>query len=494
MWDRQKAPDGHKYMNAYRLQGFRGGIADDPFQGVREAFRFGYGLNIRGEENTLKCNQRLKEDLGSDTVITDLILFYVPASNGNLYGFGDTGKIYRKAGGASAWELVYTDSNGKITGAAEYTNNDGSDNYIPYLYWATETKISRIKLSGTWPTDVEHDWQTLDGDPAWHTMSEALGVLLICDSKDLAMVDYEGGFNRDAIDLPRSHRNKCLLGLDQLVVFGSTKGDKVEEGWLWTWDKIQPSWIQRRMVAERGINALLQGEFLMIQAGVRGGLYFWDTSSLLRIKKLPGEFAWVNPGGVTIMGGLPLLGVNGSDKCGIYSYGRLNKNEPYALNLEYIPSHGKMENVLIGALTMYEDKIYCSWKDGSTFGTDVIDPDNKAEARYEGLVFDGGESFTQKGFRHIKLVTKPLPKDCSIEVFYKVNQQAEWQLATMQDGSELFDQEGRSKAIFTIETGGNEDDPGTGEDYELAMNLHPNGNDTPEVISATTYFEPLGVL
>jgi len=481
-------------MNAYRIQGYRGGIADDPYQGVREAFRFGYGLNIRGEENTLKCNQRLKEDLGSSTFITDLILFYIPASNGNLYGFGDTGNVYRKQGGAAAWELVYADANGKITGAAEYTNNDGSDNYAPYLYWATETNVSRIKLSGTWATDVEHNWQTLDGDPSWHTMSEALGVLLICDNKDLAMVDYEGGFNLDAVDLPRSHRNKCLLGLDQLVVFGSTKGDKVEEGWLWTWDKIQPSWIQRRMVAERGINALLQGEFLMIQAGVRGGLYFWDTSSLLRIKKLPGEFAWVNPGGVTIMGGLPLLGVNGSNKCGIYSYGRLNKNDPYALNLEYIPSHGKFENVLIGALTMYEDRIYCSWKDVTTFGTDVLDPDNKAEARYEGLVFDGGESFTQKGFRQIKVVTKPLPRDCNIEIFFKVNQQTDWQKATMQDGSELFDQEGRSKAIFSIETGGNEDDPGSGEEYELAMNLHPNGNDTPEIISATTYFEPLGVL
>ena len=481
-------------MNAYRIQGFRGGIADDPYQGVREAFRFGYGLNIRGEENTLKCNQRLKEDVGSDSVVTDLLLFFVPASNGNLYGFGDTGKIYRKQGGAGAWESVYTDSNGKITGATEYTNNDGSENYVPYLYWATETKVSRIKLTGSWSTDVQHNWQSLDGDPSWHTMAEALGVLLICDNKDLAMVDYEGGFNRDAIDLPRSHRNKCLLGLDQLVVFGSTKGDKVEEGWLWTWDKIQPSWIQRRMVAERGINALLQGEFLLIQAGVRGGLYFWDTSSLLRIKKLPGDFAWVNPAGVTLMGGLPLLGVNGSDKCGIYSYGRLNKNSPYALNLEYIPSHGKLQSVLIGALTMYEDKVYCSWKDGATFGVDVLDPDNKAKARYEGLVFDGGESFTQKSFRHIKLVTKPLPQDCSIEVFFKVNQQSDWQQATMLDGAELFDRKGRSKAIFTIETGGNEDDPGSGEEYELAMNLHPNGNNSPEIISVTTYFEPLGIL
>ena len=154
-------------LNAYKIQGFRGGIADDPYQGVREAFRFGYGLNIRDDGNTLKCNQALKEDLGSLEVITDLILFYVPASNGKLYGFGDTGNIYCKDTVDAAWVLVYHDANGKITGAAEYTNNDGSDNYIPYLYWATETKVSRIKLSGSWATDVEHDWGSLNGDPAW---------------------------------------------------------------------------------------------------------------------------------------------------------------------------------------------------------------------------------------------------------------------------------------------------------------------------------------
>ncbi|OGE43574.1 hypothetical protein A3J16_02890 [Candidatus Daviesbacteria bacterium RIFCSPLOWO2_02_FULL_39_13] len=493
---RQQAQGGSKYMNAYKVQGYRGGIADDPYSGVREAFRFGYGLNIRGETNVLKCNQKLKVDLGNE-VIVDLILFYIPASNGILYGFGDTGKIYRKNGVDGTWEVVYTDANGKITGAAEYTNNDGVDNYIPYLYWATETKVSRIKLSGIWPTDVEHDWGTLNGDPSWHTMAEALGVLLICDGKDLAMVDYEGAFAagaNPALDLPRGHRNKCLLGLDQLVVFGSTKGDKVEEGWLWTWDKIQPSWIQRRMIAERGINAILQGEFMAIQAGVKGGLYFWDTSSLIRIKKFPGEFGWVNPGGVTIMGGLPLFGLNGSNKCGVYSYGRLTKNDPYALNLEYIPSHEKMENVNIGALTMYGDVLHVSWKDGIEFGVDRIDADNKAEGRYEGMVFDGGEPFTQKSFRTIKLVTKKLPKDTSVEVFYRVNEDDEWQTAAMQDSSESFDKEGKTKAIFSIETGGDEDEPGQGEEYEVALNIHPSGNNTPEVKSVTSYFEPVGIL
>ena len=484
-------------LNAYKIQGFRGGIADDPYQGVREAFRFGYGLNIRDDGNTLKCNQALKEDLGSLEVITDLILFYVPASNGKLYGFGDTGNIYCKDTVDAAWVLVYHDANGKITGAAEYTNNDGSDNYIPYLYWATETKVCRIKLSSTWASDVEHDWGSLNGDPAWHTMSEALGVLLICDAKDLAMVDYEGAFAggaSPALDLPKGHRNKCLLGQDQLVIFGSTKGDKVEEGWLWTWDKIQPSWIQRRMVAERGINAMIQGEYLLIQAGVYGGLYFWDTATLMRIKKFPGENGWVNPGAVCNMHGLPLFGLNGSDKCGVYSYGRLSKNDPYALNLEYIPSHGKLADVSIGALTMYTDQLFVSWKDGATFGVDTIDVTKKAEGRYEGLVFDANEIFTQKGFRHIKLVTKPLPKDSSIEVFYKVNEQADWQKATMENGNEAFDQEGKTKAIFTIETGGDEDEPDRGEEYEVALIIHPAGNETPDIKSIITYFEPMGIL
>jgi hypothetical protein len=109
-------------------------------------------------------------------------------------------------------------------------------------------------------------------------------------------------------------------------------------------------------------------------------------------------------------------------------------------------------------------------------------------------VFDANEIFTQKGFRHIKLVTKPLPKDSSIEVFYKVNEEADWQKASMEDGAEAFDQEGKTKAIFTIETGGDEDEPDQGEEYEVALSIHPAGNETPDIKSIITYFEPMGIL
>lgn len=475
-------------LNAYKIKGFRGGIADDAYKGVVGSFRFGYGLNIRSENDTLKCNQALKKDSGS--VVTDLILFFVPATNGNLYGFGDTGNIYRKDGGDGTWSLVYTDSDGAITGAAEYTNNNGSGSYIPYLYWATETKLKRIPLSGTWTTDVEN-FATLNGDPSWHTMTMSVGVLMICDGPYLALVDYEGNFNGKALDIVPGNRTKCLLPQDALAIIGSTRGSKVEEGWLWTWDKIKPSWIVRRVIAEKGINSLIQGEFILAQAGISGSLYYWDTANLVPLKKLPGG-GWVEPGAVANFKGVPLLGVSGSSKCGVYSYGRLNKNDPYALNLEYIPSHGKLTGVGIGAICVFGDQPLVAWKDGDTYGVDIVDEDNKATGRYEGLVFDAGNPFVQKSFRFIKLLTKPLPQDCFVEVFYRLNESSDWLKATMADGSESFDKEGKTKAIFTIETGDPEDEEeedGMGETYEVATTLHPSGNDTPDVVAITSLFD-----
>ena len=91
-------------LNAYRIKGFRGGIADDAYKGVAGAFRFGYGLDIRNGADTLKCNQALEKDSGS--VVTDLILFFVPASNGKLYGFGNAGNIYSKD--TPAWARLST--------------------------------------------------------------------------------------------------------------------------------------------------------------------------------------------------------------------------------------------------------------------------------------------------------------------------------------------------------------------------------------------------
>ena len=470
-------------LDVYTIRDWRGGIADEVARGVRGSFKFGYGLDIHGEENTLKCNQKLKKDSG--TTVTDLILAWVPATDGNLYGFGDTGKIYKRTP-AGVWSEVYTDADGKILGAAEYEHKDGSGTYRANLIWATQTKLKRIYIAGDWATDVVTIGTFAEGVAGdWHTMRMAVGVLMICDGHYIAMLDYEGAFNNKALDIIPGNVTSCLLDMNNQVIIGSIERAKSKQGWLWTWDKIEPSWITKKAVGEKGVNSMSFIEMgILIQAGINGVLKYWDLVNLVPIKTISGG-GYVNPGGTTEFKGLPHFGINGSEKCGIYSYGRTDKNDVYSLNLEYIPSHGKLSGIEIGALTVYDANLFVSWKDGTTYGVDTIDSANKANGIYEGLEFNAGKPFEDKLFKFIKITTKPLPAECSVVVKYKMNKTADWILTKMGDGAESLIGAGKTKGIWQIE--------GQGEIYEIRVELNSSGNDCPEITSINTYFEGLNI-
>jgi hypothetical protein len=89
-----------------------------------------------------------------------------------------------------------------------------------------------------------------------------------------------------------------------------------------------------------------------------------------------------------------------------------------------------------------------------------------------------------------------MPAQCWIKAYYRINEQGDWKQAFLEDGSDCFDKEGKTKTVFTIETGDDENDEekGKGETFELAFDLHPFGNNTPEIVAASTYFEPIGIL
>ena len=77
----------------------------------------------------------------------------------------------------------------------------------------------------------------------------------------------------------------------------------------------------------------------------------------------------------------------------------------------------------------------------------------------------------------------------------KGRQEIPLKFAYLEDGADSFDKEENTKTVFTIETGDEEDEEkGKGETFELAFDLHPSGNNTPEIIAASTYFEPIGIL
>ena len=457
-------------MPVYRIKSFRGGISDEEDKGIRGSFKFGQGLDIHKKIDSLSCQQVMKKESG--TIVTDLILFIVPCSDGNSYHFGDTGKIYKRTS-AGVWSLVYTDTNGKIKGAEEWNG---------YLYWATDTNLARKPIPGAtdW-SDAVPAWQTTLTSVDWHSMLVGAGVqgaLFICNKDKLAMVGYDGSFTSEAVKIIPNNITKCLISNDEDLIFGSVKADNAEEGYLWAWNTLLLAWKKRKKISVKGVNALTMTEAIFAQAGSDGEIFFSDLVNTLPIIAFYGG-GQVNPGAATNKGNLAIFGVYGSSNPGIYSYGRTRKNRVFALNLDYILTPATITE--IGAVKMVGSDLLVSWKSGTTYGVDVIDTANKATAIYESLDFDADSPERQKIFTQVKLVMKSLPTGCSVKVKYRVNKGNSFVGATLGDGTETFNIEGATEAIFNT---GNE-----GYIYEVRVELYPSGNTTPEILSVNNIFD-----
>lgn len=484
-------------LQSYTIQQFDGGIADRPNKGVKGAFRFGWGINLRDGLSGLTPNQKLKKDSG--TVVVDRVDFMIPATDGNMYGFGNAGNIYKRTAGG-AWSLVYTDPDGAIKGALEFEHNNGSGSYVPHMVWATQTKVKKVVLASGFgaPTEVGTFAKGVAGD--WHPMSLVQGVLEIGDGDRVAMIDYEGAWNNSALRIPTNLKVQAIIENGEQAVIGATERASSTRGWAFTWNRTDPSWGVKRKIGS-GINALTFFESgMLIQSGL-GYLKYWDLVNLIPLKKIPGG-GQVRPGGTDDFKEVPHFAVSGGDKNGVYSYGRNDKNGSFSLNLEYLPSpvlaaspdwsdieaiEAKMADAALelGAFCVFGDAPFVAWKDGETYGVDTLDPDNKMPAVFEGLIFTAEHPEANKIFRYVKAVAATLPEDTSVRVEIRTNGNGtEWQETKRDDGVEEI-QAGERGAVFSLE--------GEGEEYEIRVILIPNGNSAPDIKSLNTYYEYEGI-
>jgi len=482
-------------LNVLRIEDFYGGISPRINKGVRGSFAYGQNLNIR-ENNSLKCQQALLKDSG--TVVTDLVLVMLKMSNGSYLAFGDTGKIYRRepVGSIYGWELVYTDTdayapNRRITGAIEYKSS--TDTYILY---ATMNKLKRIKLSDAtdvWTGKVSDVGSSFlnQGTPYYHTMRLFNGGVIINDGNVLVYYGYDDSVNMTALTLPPDFNTRSLLDRNDRIIVGTDNLIQTE-GFFLTWDGLSPSWITKKSAQGQGIKGM---EFyeggIMAQLGDNGILKYWnfaETSPLIRIPGVKNT----QPGGVCLWNSLVLLGMNGGTKNGVYTLGRQDLNDPRALNLEYIPSHGKITGTTIGSILGNGDNLFVSWKDGTTYGIDLLSATVKADAIYESLVYNLDKSEQEKFIRHIKITLKdPLPAGCSVGLDYKATRITEeeedaadangWIPTKMSDDRELINVEGETKGVFDIEA--------IGESIQFRVRLYHYQNTTPEIDSVNIYFD-----
>lgn len=483
-------------MIPYIIRSYRGGISDEADKGIAGSFKWGRGLDIHKQVDSLSCSSAMVTL--DQTTITDLMQFFVPAADGSTYAFGDTGKIYAITGDPydAAVNVKYTDSNGKIKGAEQWKDATGNN----YLFWATDTSISRKLLPGddAWG-DVTQNWKTTLNSAEWHTMSNAAGELNVVNYDSLATIDYTASnFIALALNIRPGNILKALEERDDYVIMGSYRQDQAEEGYLWSWIITATSWIQKKQIQAKGVNALISSELLLMQAGSNGELFYSDFKNAIPLHAIPGG-GQVNPGGVTIINKLAAFGFYGGTYPGIWTYGRSLKNRPFALNFQYRLARDVAGSMIstIGAITTVNGQLLASWgtTDGSTsgYGLDGLSSTTYASAIYEGLEFTGAQPHTSKSFDSLHLFTSPLPSGASIAAKIRMNRATTggdssanpgFKYAVLGDGvTTSYTVTGGTLAEFMLGPWGNY--------YEVGVELTPNGSVTPEILAITTYLSGL---
>lgn len=420
---------------------------------------------------------------GTKTVFRDLIRWWVKCSDGNLYGAGNTGKIY-KIDQYFNCAQVY-DCGQQIKGFAEKPSSGGKI----YLLFATNTNLHRKEIPGRsdWndvdlPGSVQGDeWPKTNLDSAdYHTMRQVDGDVMIANGNKLAMSAYDDSYTNEALDLIPGNLAKTLVERTGRVVIGTVLATDPTSG----------------------INSAIDSENPLVQVGNKGAIYFANMVDSVPVTRFPGG-GKTNPGGVCneisqvslftwettalswidkqLFGNMALFGVYAADSGfnGIYSYGHIDKQHPQVLNLKY-----NLEVQEIGAIEQFNGLTYVSYFDGINFGVKATDLTKKSTATYEGLDFrvpSGKKELQTNSFKRVELFMMPLPAGCSVEFWYRPDKSSAYIRANTADGNTNYSLANGTKAEFSISA--------NVEIFQPKIVLNPSGNTTPEVFRIRTYFQ-----
>lgn len=404
-----------------------GGIADSDYLGAENSVAEMVGLDIHSESGLIKVNQKLTKESGS--LVDDFVKASIPCSDGSTYHFGSTnGKVWKRTSGGT-WSLEAT-----VSPAAGTAGIKDAKEYQGYIYYAMQSRLGRWQIGTAWSTRNDN-WATFtNADADFHPMKIANLVLYIGDGKFVAQVDA-GVFSSNALDIAAPLRIKSLGRMNTDLLIGTYVSDNVTETEIIRWNTWSVSFSTSDTIPEVGVNCFLDTDNnVIVNAGTKGNLYFYNGTSLEEYKTIKGTYtgskkAYVHPNAKFNFNGMPLFGlsnVSGNPaNQGVYSLGRTNRNYPFVLNLEHAISTGNLSGIEIGAICpVSSDQFTVSWKDtngGTTYGVDILDLNNKASVAYFISRVIMANRTTLLNFGLVHTAYRSLPTGTSIEVRKKVN-------------------------------------------------------------------------
>ena len=407
-----------------------GGLSDSKWSGVAGSFAECVGIDAHSTPGLLKVHQKLTKE--SSTTVTAFCKEMVAASNGYSFWFSSTdGKIWTRSSGGT-YTLAYTTA--PAAGAAGCL---GAMEFNGYIYWATQSRLHRVTIAGaddSWAAGaVSLDWATFGvTDSEFHPMAIQDLTLFIGDGNQVAEVSDAGVFNANVLDINTPLRIKCIIPYDIDLLIGTYTANTVNRTEIIRWDTVSPSWNTSDPIEEVGINCFIRDDnYVYVNAGRAGNLYYYNGQYLLPFKKIPGSYSstaygLIHPGSVANFQGVPIFGFsNGSGnpaKQGVYSLGSYSRDYRKVLSLDWIISEAVTSGIEIGAIAVLDFDILVAWKNGSSYGIDKIDYTAKYGSAYiETMMLNQSQRDVIKTLANVSAFYNSLPASTGITFSYSVN-------------------------------------------------------------------------
>lgn len=315
------------------------------------------GCNPILERGQLCVSPAMLDDSAANAVITVKINSILECSDGSMYMFGDSGKIYSSATGA-AWSLERTASP-----AAGGVDILCAMEFQGYLYYATESRLGRWQIGTAW-AGANDNWQTFANTDAFaHPMIVKFKALYIGDGRAIHQVDDAGTYSANALQIETAQKIVCFADMERHIAIGTRAGaisNPKGQAKVYVWDTYSTNVTSESLMREPIVSAMgnLNGTILIF-AGFTGRIYTLSGYTPQIFTRIPHTWSTspinqkylVNQGSITYRGNTLFFAPRqftaglGTLPLGVYALGQAASSDPIVLFQPFMPIEESSQNV-----------------------------------------------------------------------------------------------------------------------------------------------------
>lgn len=399
-------------------------------------------------------------------------------------------KVYVVAKGTGDWTLTLHDGLDTVLATKTITNANLTNGQLNEFVFSSQVRgyvkpnartyhfhLTSTVADGTVQTTTASDLNTADFE-LWadrlvdtvnnlHPIAQFLQYTLIGNGNYLAVWEPlspddppNNEFQRHRVTLPSGFEVCGIATNDEFAIVAAEKlatdGTKdFQEGLLLFWDGTAQTWNQFIHVTGGSPDSIYTYNNYPYFY-VNGVLCAWfGGKNIVQVRKVAEtstdfkdtiDNTRVYPNMMTVRENLLHLGFpsttsNVDIEHGVYTWGALDKDYPASFGYGYVISTQTNLNTAgtlkLGCVRNFGDEMYISWKDGSSYGLDIVDSncDPAPVFKLRSRVFTAGSTRKTKKALRMAIDTSALPSGISITPVHQIDDEADVTHPAMEAGN-----------------------------------------------------------